>query len=59
MHSVLPKMASAPNWTLTQNKDGLIQLLKDGDSVDYGYVKSVKHIMKDDKSMLCVSLCVL
>ena len=53
--SMLPEMASVPNWTLTQDKDGLIQLLKCGDCVDYGYVKSVQHIMKENKSVLCVS----
>ena len=53
--SMLPEMASVPNWTLTEDKNGLIQLLKGGDCVDYGYVKSVQHIIKENKSVLCVS----
>ena len=48
-------MATAANWTLTQDKDGQIQLLKGGKCVDYGYVKSMQNIMKDGKDILCVS----
>ena len=49
------KMSSPQNWTLIQDKDGRIQLLKNGEAVEYGYICSIKHIYKDKQSILCVS----
>ena len=48
-------MASTQNWTLIQDKDGWIQLLKSGEGVEYGHVRSIQHILKNGKSILCVS----
>ena len=39
--STIPKMAFTQDWTLVQAKDGWIQLLKGGEGVDYGHVRSI------------------
>ena len=53
--STIPKMAFTQDWTLVQAKDGWIQLLKGGEGVDYGHVRSIQHILKDGKSIIRVS----
>ena len=48
-------MASTSNWSLTQDEDGQIYLLKDGECADYSHVMSIKLILKQSKSALCGS----